>query len=719
MTPLQTFRAQHPEYQDVPDQQLIPAIHDKFYADVPFEDFALKMGLGPRVDPSKGGDPAGVVKAAGSGAVKGLIAGTLGFPGDASNMVGQAGSAITGDPSYAQSAATGPVGSHGTQFFLDQLKARDLELHKPQGSAEHYADATAAGATSLVAGKAKTLPLRMLTGAMGGAGGEAGSELMTQNPEEDSPVARIVSSMIAQFIPGMAAMRKPQAVKALKKDLKDLPESELRAASERAQTAQDTLGTDVTLPQGFMDPTALSGVQREVARSGSGDILRKILTKQTAVGQEHIDNIVAGLSKQPIDTRTENRVAAAGAKAIQRTEDVRSNLTKPSYEAAARETVPLELAPNEVQGTQAPRNGTSYTGTTSIDLAQVIDNLRQRREDLHITGTPAGDAMGKYMDRLQGMADRYPNGVPVLNLDALAKQARDAAQAAGKEGATPSAVQKSLGHSAVSQVLNEATTAASQNLKQGKDLHARASETIVDPMLNGPMGEMFPPGMRQSGKGNWSSFSKVLEDPGMGPRDITFVAENLRRADPAAFPAIVKQNWLAKAEAARAPVEGRAPQAGLGEWATSVAGAPGSVERDKFRETIKQVALSNGKDPAGAADAVRGAEAVIDALHTVSRDRGGLGQINPEELRRASGANIVSSAMRTANVMAPFQTMGRAIERVVQQKTYTRIAEALSSPQGIDDLLRIARFSQPKEIALQTVRGIVGMSAQHQSAVAQ
>jgi hypothetical protein len=709
-------------YPDVPPDKLLHDMHQKFYSDVPFNDFALKMGAGPRQDPAKGGDSSvmGLVKSGASGLAKGLVAGTVGLPGDMAGMGGQMASAITGDSSMAQ---PGPLASHGTPYMLKEIEQMGLPLHKPANKGEKYVDESAAGAGAMIPGAWKNVLMRMGIGGIAGAAGQAGSDVMAGG-NEDSPVGRILGNLLPVGVAGYFGMRKPNVVKALQKDLQDLTPEELRAASEHARKTQNTLGTDVTLPQGFMDPTALSGVSQELTRSSSGDILRRVLNRQLPIGQAKIDSMVYGASPKSIDQQTANQVLAAGDKAIERPSNIRSRTANPSYEAAGRERVVLDLAGrdkgsthSEVQGVAEPRNGTNYNDTTTVDLSQVIQRLRERREELHLTGTPAGNAMDKYEKNIIKMAEKYPDGVPVLNLDALAKQARDAATAAEnaiKNGGN-SKVSSMLGHSSVSQILNEVTTAASANLKQGKDLYSRSTRAIVDPVENSVLTSMFPAETRKSGKGNWDQFRVVLDDGKYGPRDIAFAAENLRRADPQAFPAIVKQSWLQKSEAARSPVEGRAPQQGLGDFATAVAGAPGSQARQKFEETVKQLAITAGKTPEEALIAARGSADVIEALHTVSRDRGGLGQINPEEFRRAAGASAVGSGFRAANVVAPTQGIGRAIERSVQKRTYEVIANALSSPDGVETLLRIAKYHQPKEMALQFVRGLALENAQFQS----
>ena len=41
---IQNFRAEHPQYDDIADDQLVTALHGKYYSDMPFEDFTQKIG---------------------------------------------------------------------------------------------------------------------------------------------------------------------------------------------------------------------------------------------------------------------------------------------------------------------------------------------------------------------------------------------------------------------------------------------------------------------------------------------------------------------------------------------------------------------------------------------------------------------------------------------------------------------------------------------------
>lgn len=55
MTTLKEFRAQHPQYDDMPDNALADALHKKFYSDIPRTDFDKRLGLAsaPATAPAK------------------------------------------------------------------------------------------------------------------------------------------------------------------------------------------------------------------------------------------------------------------------------------------------------------------------------------------------------------------------------------------------------------------------------------------------------------------------------------------------------------------------------------------------------------------------------------------------------------------------------------------------------------------------------------------
>lgn len=72
-------RAKYPQYSDLSDEQLAKGLHDKFYSDMPFDQFAAKIGLaGPKASPK----PETSSGNAGVAGIANFAASTLGLPVD-------------------------------------------------------------------------------------------------------------------------------------------------------------------------------------------------------------------------------------------------------------------------------------------------------------------------------------------------------------------------------------------------------------------------------------------------------------------------------------------------------------------------------------------------------------------------------------------------------------------------------------------------------------
>lgn len=238
-----------------------------------------------------------------------------------------------------------------------------------------------------------------------------------------------------------------------------------------------------------------------------------------------------------------------------------------------------------------------------------------------------------------------------------------------------------------------------------------AADWAPKPKSDGAFRVSFPQKMIDSGVGKYDTMGKVLREPSkFGPSDIAEVARTLTESDATAFPNLVKQRFSEAREASLTPREGRLQPTAVGDFATDVAGSIPSRQRENFRETMKQVAIAQGADPAMT---VKGAEALIDALHTISRDQGGVGLSG--QFQQQAGANVFSMGMKSANLIAPMQGIGRAVERAVYKNTYAKLADALTSPDGVRKLMAIANYSRPLEAAVTTARGLLATDADVQA----
>jgi hypothetical protein len=199
------------------------------------------------------------------------------------------------------------------------------------------------------------------------------------------------------------------------------------------------------------------------------------------------------------------------------------------------------------------------------------------------------------------------------------------------------------------------------------------------------------------------------------PQDIIDAASRLGQLEPKTFPSIVRKFWGDRQEAAMKSSGGEIPQGGAGQWASDVAGSPGSPQRDRFVTTMKMVAMSHGKTEAEAAAVAAAAVDKVDALQTISRGRQGQGQVNVEEMQGGGGSNIFSWLGKALGVQAPLYGTAKWLDRVLQRHTYDDLAKALVSPEGVDRLLEIAKYNQKAQVVKQGARGAANLSAGHQA----
>lgn len=149
MPSIAEIRSQYPQYQDMSDDALAGALHQRFYSDMPREQFNQRIGLGATAGmTNEQADPVmDVAKSAGTGVVKGGI-GVLGAPGDIGSLASRgaeaigvpegvrkvAGRAFASNPMTAM-FARGPT----SQQLQSAIEQHTGKLYKPQTTVGKYA----------------------------------------------------------------------------------------------------------------------------------------------------------------------------------------------------------------------------------------------------------------------------------------------------------------------------------------------------------------------------------------------------------------------------------------------------------------------------------------------------------------------------------------------------------------------------------------------------
>jgi hypothetical protein len=92
------IREKYPQYSDLSDDQLVKGLHAKFYADMPFDAFSQKVGLGAKAEPQAKPEPSTLSRAAAgaAGYNDAMLSGLPGLPVDTALNVGDLVKAVYG-----------------------------------------------------------------------------------------------------------------------------------------------------------------------------------------------------------------------------------------------------------------------------------------------------------------------------------------------------------------------------------------------------------------------------------------------------------------------------------------------------------------------------------------------------------------------------------------------------------------------------------------------
>jgi len=666
---------------------------------------------------------AGRRKAALSGTVTGLVGGTIGLPGDIRELQDDVVKA-TGLPAWVNILSPFPRTPNTKEIVqgIDNLAGTELN-YEPKTAEEGYAKAVSGGIAGglLPGGKINTLT-RMMLGGLSGATGEAASNLTGGNA-----AAGFAGTLLPQVLAGWGAARRPQVVKAVGDMVQGLPEGELTTAAARAAEAEKATGVRPLLSQATTQPTQLSGITQEIMQSPVASKLLERLNQQTQIGNQRIDELVGVQAPATMFGQEDaNRVLNAGKKTFSRADDVASQLSKRLYEKGKKDVIPtdIDVLPGEdnpfSRWTREVRDAYPEGGNPQVyhippvTVRDISRRLRERADQLQLDPqvTKSGKAIHSVADKIDALGDKYPEGVPAGVLEALYREERIAGTAATGAQASRKDKQRELAYKSISGIINDALKLDSPGLREGKDRFSRSVAASKKKLEDSALSDMFPATARETGHGNFDQMGVVLrESSRFKPDDIAFVAKQLRRADPQAFPTLVKQQWSKVLDEVRSPAAGRTPQQSMNDWANTVAGPKASQKRANFNEIIKQNAINAGANPEAA---VTGADKLIDALYMFSADRGGLGKINPVEMRRGAGRTPAGEAVKSINFAGRWSSV-QALERHLYKKVYNQIADALLTPEGVKKLEEIAAYDYPKEQLAAFVRGLWTTSAASQA----
>lgn len=318
MAGLADFRQQHPEYNDMSDQDLADALHRKFYSDMPQDQFYAKMGIN---QPSLGDYATDAARSLPGGVVKG-VTGLVGAPGDIHNAVvggiRYAGNLLQKGAGDAVATAVSPsvpfAGSYSSGELNDAID-HNIGFYKPKTGAGEFTENAASFLPALFGGEA-SIPARLATRVVAPA---AGATVAGEN--SNSPIARAVGAigagLLAHSTSGLVGAvrnaRLPDDVAGANHVLNVLgrdsatPESILAAGDANGATGRGMMGAEASGQNGIR---ALKVLGRQPGAT-AGPLSAALLDRNAGTGERMLDDYTAAsgidprLARGSIDTAVE------------------------------------------------------------------------------------------------------------------------------------------------------------------------------------------------------------------------------------------------------------------------------------------------------------------------------------------------------------------------------------------------------------------------------
>lgn len=542
----------------------------------------------------------------------------------------------------AQGAPTQAQADTKTQHLLGPY-------HDPQTGPGRYAK-RAGEMAAAVAGGPGGLGGKVLLALTSGLGSQAAEDIA---PAPVKPYAAAAGALLGGGAAGAAGAIKDAPQILMAKALRDTSPEDIAKATQLRQTAQG-MGVHLTPPEALAQVTnganTMPRLQHFVENSAyGGPKVADIFANRPA----QFKGAVQGVADQiaPADTMpgaTGLNAQDAAVQVLRNFDKMRSNATRPLYQAADAQTLPPE------------------------DLASLHDGL---------DSAIAGDKTGKIAAVLkQFKGDLTPNGKPledVGSLDTIRKIWRDKFDLPPN---SPDALGKTV--SAKLQPFldqfDDAMEASSPAFQQGKALHADLSRNVVNPVNNGPLGRIA-----DSSDVGEQTRALYPQAPPEGAANETGMATTLLPKDIAA--ALTRHNITDTFNNAN-----RDLQPGENQWA----GSKFAVQLAGHDEQAKALATGLRALPNG--DALN--QNVQDLLEVgrATGKRMAPGSQTAFNEQRAAQFGVSPAPIRTASALLDPLEWGKHIDQAVGGAMYRRNISALAdmlhaSPEEAERMLNAAR----------------------------
>lgn len=598
---------------------------------------------------------------------------------------------------------------------------------KPETSGGRWVDAGLQALGGGLAGPgAIAAPIRTAVTSVGaGLGGELGKRVLPQSEVLGGLAGGLAGGIGAGTAAGFAARIRPATGAVAREAIEGItPEQLAKAQAFMNQSAQQMPPVRMDLAQALeatgVAPGNLSTVRDLLANKTQGTKVQDILRGQPSELNVAASERVSGLPGPTwAPTVAANQVQKAATDTVQAAKNSRTAAVRPLYEQAGPVSEETRTAlMDKIQSIlQAP-------GTTDEIKAKGLELMRK------FSGKPA-EAMDA-VEQARGLLDSLAeNSKASARLSAQQRLAEANAalnqttttplhaldidtaigEASGKFKGTPLTPTdpKTFGQGKyLTGGLNQVLQDGSPQVKQAENLYRQISQDVVDPLKQGPVGQLATPrGYKPDVQASAAKLDHLFKTPGdplAKTSDIRDLATGLKAVDPEAFPA-----------AAKAFLRGQlntAFESSLGGEAGTSGKAASNVYNSLFKtqgqwksmqDIVSGIADSYGLPPAQRDLMVKGMENLGMTVRGLANRPQSIGGMDKQQLTEMAGKNRAAYAVRMAGFM-PFAKAADDITNLTMGKTLRQFDDLLTSPEGAKILMELAKVP-PLSNAAVTILG--------------
>ena len=263
--------------------------------------------------------------------------------------------------------------------------------------------------------------------------------------------------------------------------------------------------------------------------------------------------------------------------------------------------------------------------------------------------------------------------------------------------------------------LNREFQTLSPEVKAAEARFKSITDNVVAPLKQGPVGAISQPrGYDPATQAMVSKFDGLLNkgsDPQATLSDLSTVTKELAKVDPEAVKSSLK-GWVSgKIKAVQGESVGDNPLPNDPKMAGNLWD---SLFKDPhqwqgIRDVTAGIAKSEGKDPK---DLIRGLENLKKLTFAMKSRPDKVGGVSPTDFQQLGGSSNLANSVRVLSFL-PANRLGEAIERGTLSKTLSQFDEILTSPQGAELLIKLAKLpptSREAQVLLGTFGAGLGQS---------